>query len=150
MCKPEYIVSACLCGQPTRYDGIAKPPIPELVSLVESGRAVLVCPECLGGLPTPRPPAEIQGNRVINTNGVDVTPEYRRGAAKTLAVCRKHGITKAILKQNSPSCGSCAVYDGSFSKTTVPGRGITVDLLIKHGITVFDEHNWKEKTNASG
>ena len=150
MSKPEFVISACLCGQPTRYDGTAKPPIPELAAMVESGRAVLVCPECMGGLPTPRPPAEIQGDRVINANGVDVTPEYCRGASKTLAVCRKYGITKAILKQNSPSCGSRAVYDGSFSKTLVNGRGFTADLLFKNGITVFDEHNWQEKTNASG
>ncbi len=150
MNKPEFVISACLCGHPTRYDGAVKPPVPELVALVENNRAVLVCPECMGGLPTPRPPAEIRGGRVINTKGVDVTAEYRRGAEETLAVCRKHGITKAILKQNSPSCGSCAVYDGSFSKTLVAGRGITADLLANHGITVFDEHNWKEKTNASG
>lgn len=150
MSNVEYVISACLCGHPTRYDGAAKPAVPALAALVESGRALLVCPECMGGLPTPRPPAEIQGDRVVNAVGVDVTEQYRRGAEQVLALCLQHGITKAILKQNSPSCGSRAVYDGTFSKRLVAGRGVTAALLEQHGIRVFDESNWQEKTNASG
>lgn len=150
MNKPEYVISACLCGQPTRYDGQAKPVDATVMELKESGAAVLVCPECMGGLPTPRPPAEIQGERVINTAGIDVTAEYRRGAERVLAICRELGIGKAILKQNSPSCGSCFVYDGTFSKRLIPGQGITAALVSQHGITVFDETNWQEKTDAPG
>lgn len=150
MNKPRLVVSACLCGQPTRYDGKAKPPHAELAALVANGEAIAVCPECMGGLPTPRPPAEIQGTRVINTAGVDVTAEYRRGAERVLAICREHGITRAVLKQNSPSCGSLHVYDGTFSKRLIPGQGITAALLQQHGISVWDETNWQEKTDASG
>lgn len=150
MSSPRYVISACLCGEATRYDGRVKPADPQLCALVERGEAVLVCPECMGGLPTPRPPAEICGERVINTEGVDVTAQYHRGAELTLEICREHGIAKAILKQNSPSCGSCAVYDGTFSRTLVSGRGITAALLEEHGITVYDETNWQEKEGASG
>ncbi len=150
MSRPEYVVSACLCGQPTRYDGQAKPASPALAALVNSGAAILVCPECMGGLPTPRPPAEIQGDRVVNDAGIDVTEEYRCGAEQVLALCRKHGIRRAILKQNSPSCGSCFVYDGMFSMRLIPGQGITAALLSQHGIAVFDETNWQEKADAPG
>ena len=150
MRKPNYVISACLCGQPTRYDGRAKPADPALVALVERGEALLVCPECMGGLPTPRPPAEIQGERVINTEGVDVTQAYRSGAEQVLALCEQHGIRRAILKQNSPSCGSCFVYDGTYSKRLIPGQGITAALLSQHGIVVLDETNWQEKDSTSG
>lgn len=150
MSNLKYVISACLCGEATRYDGKVKPADPALCALVGRGEAVLVCPECMGGLPTPRPPAEICGERVVNTEGVDVTAQYRRGAELTLEICRKHGITNAILKQNSPSCGSCAVYDGTFSRTLVAGRGITAALLEEHGIAVYDETNWQEKEGASG
>ena len=150
MSNPKYVISACLCGEATRYDGRAKPADSALCALVERGEAVLVCPECMGGLPTPRPPAEICGERVINTDGVDVTAQYRRGAEQTLEICRQYGIKTAILKQNSPSCGSCAVYDGTFSRTLVAGHGITAALLEENGITVYDETNWQEKENASG
>ena len=150
MSTPRYVISACLCGKATRYDGRAKPADPALCALVERGEAVLVCPECMGGLSTPRPPAEICGERVVNTEGVDVTAQYRRGAEQTLEICRRYGIKTAILKQNSPSCGSCAVYDGTFSRTLVAGRGITAALLAENGITVYDETNWQEKDSASG
>lgn len=145
MKQPEYIVSACLCGLATRYDGRAKPLSAEIRALLASGAALPVCPECDGGLSTPRPPAEICGNRVVNTAGVDVTDAYRRGAEHALALCRRHGIRKAILKQNSPSCGCRCVYDGTFSGRLVAGRGIAAALLEDNGITVFDEETWQEK-----
>ncbi len=150
MSTPKYVVSACLCGKPTRYDGKAKPADPALEALVESGEALLVCPECMGGLPTPRPPAELQGDRVINTVGKDVTAQYVSGAEQVLALCKMHGIRTAILKQNSPSCGCRFVYDGTFSRTLVQGRGITAALLYQHGITVYDETDWQENKSASG
>lgn len=141
--KPQYVISACLCGMPTRYDGRSKPVSPSVQALIDSGAVIPVCPECMGGLPTPRPPSEIQGDRVINTEGVDVTAEYRSGAEQTLAICLEHGIRHAILKENSPSCGCRFVYDGTFSKQLIPGRGITAALLEQHGITVENEENWK-------
>ncbi len=141
--KPQYVISACLCGLATRYDGGTKPVSPAVQALLDSGAAVTVCPECMGGLPTPRPPAEICGERVINTVGVDVTDQYRSGAKQTLAICREHGIRRAILKENSPSCGCHFVYDGSFSRQLIPGRGITAALLEENGITVENEEKWQ-------
>lgn len=140
--RPEYIVSACLCGLSTRYDGRAKPVSPAIQALIDRGAVVPVCPECMGGLPTPRPPAEQRGDRVINVEGADVTAQYRLGAEKTLAICRERHITKAILKENSPSCGCHCVYDGTFSKQLIAGRGITAALLEQNGITVENEENW--------
>lgn len=141
--KPRYVISACLCGLPTRYDGRAKPVSPSVQALIDSGAVIPVCPECMGGLPTPRVPAEICGERVVNAVGVDVTAQYRRGAEETLALCREHGIRHAILKENSPSCGCHFVYDGSFSKRLIPGRGVTAALLEANGITVENEENWQ-------
>lgn len=135
----KYAVSACLCGFPTRYDGQVKPIPPAIQQLLVRGEVYPVCPECLGGLPTPRPPAEIRGERVINTAGMDVTAAYQRGAQQTLALCQQHGIRVAILKENSPSCGCHNVYDGSFTRRLVSGRGITAALLAAHGITVLNE-----------
>ena len=144
MSQPKYVISACLCGLPTRYDGASKPISPAVQRLIDRGEVIPVCPECMGGLPTPRPPAEVCGDRVINTNGVDVTAEYRRGAIETLHICQKHGITRAILKENSPSCGCTHVYDGSFSRRLVDGKGITVMLLEENGITVYNEETWQK------
>ncbi len=143
MKRPEYVISACLCGQATRYDGRSKPVSPSVQALIDSGAVIPVCPECMGGLPTPRPPAEICGDRVVNTAGVDVTAQYRSGAEKVLAICREHGIRKAILKENSPSCGCRFVYDGSFTRRLIPGRGVTVTLLEANGIAVENEENWQ-------
>ncbi len=141
MSHVKYAVSACLCGLPTRYDGAAKPVPPHLQDLLDRGEVLPVCPEQLGGLPTPRPPSEICGTRVINCEGSDVTAAYRRGAEAVLALCREHGITRAILKANSPACGCRRVYDGTFSRTLVAGRGIAAALLEDNGITVTDEHD---------
>ncbi len=150
MSRPQYVVSACLCGLPTRYDGQAKPVPSAVQAVLDAGLVLPVCPECMGGLPTPRPPAEICGERVINTQGVDVTAPYQSGAEQVLALCREHGITCAILKQNSPSCGCHFVYDGSFSRRLVVGKGVTAALLSAHGITVYDEDEWQKKADASG
>lgn len=138
------MISACLCGLPTRYDGASKPVDPAIQALVDSDVVIPVCPECMGGLPTPRPPAEICAGRVINTAGVDVTVQYQSGAEQTLAICRRHGITRAILKENSPSCGCTQVYDGTFSRQLVDGKGVTAALLEENGITVYNEHNWQK------
>lgn len=141
--RPEYIVSACLCGLSTRYDGRSKPVSPAIQALIDRGAVIPVCPECMGGLPTPRPPAEQCGDRVVNAAGVDVTAQYRLGAEKALALCRDLHIHKAILKENSPSCGCRFVYDGTFSKRLIAGRGITTALLEQNGITVESEEAWQ-------
>lgn len=139
-CKPVCLVSACLAGRPCRYDGAACP-VPELKRLVDAGLGVPVCPEELGGLPTPRPPAEIKHGRVINANGEDVTAEFERGAEIVLEIARRHDLSLAILKARSPSCGVGPIYDGAFSRTLTPGAGVTADKLRRNGIKVCSEEN---------
>ena len=136
--KPKLLISACLLGVPCRYDGKSKPSEAAL-ALGERYELVPFCPECYGGLSTPRPPAEIRGDGVFTESGRDVTAEYRRGAESALALCQALGIKDACLKSRSPSCGNREVYDGTFSGTRVSGEGITVRLLHKSGIRVFSE-----------
>lgn len=136
----KILVSWCLLGRPVRYDGRAKTSDSELLAQWrEEGRLVPACPEVAGGLAVPRPPAELVGNRVLTANGYDVTAEFRRGAEAALETARRHGISMAILKEGSPSCGSSRIYDGSFTGTSIQGAGITTALLTLHGIRVFSE-----------
>lgn len=143
------IVSACLLGQLVRYkgDGCA-----QQLLLQPQARVHLVpcCPECDGGLPIPRPSAEIQGTgggaavlagkaKVVNNLGRDVTSEYCKGAQHCLELARKYNARAAILKQRSPSCGSRQIYDGSFSGRKIDGMGVTAALLTQAGITVYSE-----------
>ena len=134
----EFAVSACLCGFPCRYDGKSKPD-ERIKALYEEGRALPVCPEKLGGLTTPRTPCEIINGRVVSSDGEDRTNEYLLGSQRVLELCKKHGIKKAILKQNSPSCGSTHIYDGTFSGTLIEGEGCLTALLRKNGIEVTGE-----------
>lgn len=134
------LISRCLLGEPCRYDGKSKPS-PIVQTLRQAGHHLVpVCPEVLGGLPTPRPPAERQKDgRVVNREGTDVTAQYRSGAQQALELARSEGCTLAVLKANSPSCGSLHVYDGTFSKTLIPGPGVAAELLAQAGMTVVDE-----------
>jgi uncharacterized protein YbbK (DUF523 family) len=132
------IVSACLAGVHCRYDGGTKPD-ERVMRLVAQGKAVPVCPEQLGGLPTPRLPAEQVGERVVNRQGVDVTAQFRRGAEEALQIARLAGVSEAILKARSPSCGSGSVYDGTFSNRLVEGDGVFARLCKENGITVRSE-----------
>ena len=138
----EYIVSACLCGEKTRYDGIIS--ISEKVkNLVDEGKAIMVCPEVDGGLSVPRLPCEIKGGRVLNVESEDMTDYFVDGAIKTLDTAQKYGIKKATLKEKSPSCGSRLIYDGTFSKTLIPGEGITARLLRLNDIEVISDEEFK-------
>jgi len=134
------LVSQCLLGEPCRYDGKSKPVL-ELEKLRDRGYDLIpVCPEVLGGLPTPRPPAERQEDgRVVNRLGTDVTKEYRRGAELALELALREGCALAVLKAKSPSCGNCRIYDGSFTGTLKPGKGVTAELLEQSGIRVLNE-----------
>lgn len=134
----KLLVSACLLGVRCRYDGTGKPH-PLLKPLAERHQLVPACPEQLGGLPTPRPPAERRGCRVVTAEGADVTEGYRRGAEETLALCRRLGCEAAILKERSPSCGRGAIYDGSFSGTLTAGNGVAAALLEENGVPVYGE-----------
>ena len=136
--RPEFVVSACLCGERVRYDGGGFN-IPGLRLLAESGRAVPVCPECLGGLPTPRDPAERQGDKVISCAGKDVTKAYTKGAETALYFAKLNHVDFAVMKAKSPSCGKGLIYDGTFTGNKIPGNGVTVELLNANGIPVFTE-----------
>ena len=103
-----------------------------------------VCPEQLGGLPTPRIASERSGDRVVNQAGEDVTAQYWKGAEAALKMAELYGCKKAILKERSPSCGCGAIYDGSFSRQTIPGNGVTAELLLNHGIVVLGESKLEE------
>lgn len=134
----KILVSACLLGVRCRYDGKSKT-YPGMEELAKKHTLVPACPEQLGGLSTPRPPAERQGERVVTRSGTDVTEQYRRGAEETLRLCRLLGCEAAVLKEKSPSCGCGQVYDGTFSGTLTAGNGVTAELLAANGISVYGE-----------
>ncbi len=139
------IVSKCLAGEPCRYDGKDNL-APEIGALVERGEAVAVCPEVLGGLPTPRTPSELQPDgRILDKQGEDVTEAFARGAERAMAICRKRGCTGAILKARSPSCGKGVIYDGSFTGKRVAGNGVFAQMLLDAGIPVMTEEGYKKK-----
>jgi uncharacterized protein YbbK (DUF523 family) len=153
------LVSACLLGHAVRYDGRAKCNDHELLARWrQQGRLVSFCPEICGGLPVPRPPAEISsvrpatgtapadgaavlsgGAHVLTAAGVDVTEFFVRGATLALETARRHGVRMAILKEGSPSCGSDRIFDGTFTGRSVSATGVTTALLTRHGIEVFNE-----------
>lgn len=132
------LVSACLLGCPCRYDGAAKAD-PRVLALMERHTLIPVCPEQLGGLPTPRLPSERREGGVFDRGGKNVTPQYRQGAEEVLRLARLYGCTHAVLKERSPSCGNGQIYDGSFSHVLVPGSGVAAELLAQNGITVLGE-----------
>ncbi len=135
------LISACLLGVACRYDGCRKPlPASVIGALQQKYRLIPICPEIMGGLPTPRIPAEIQPNRrVLRSDGADVTENYQRGAREALLLAELFGCKLAILKEKSPSCGAGRIYDGSFTGTLTDGDGITAELLRKNGIRVIGE-----------
>lgn len=134
----KILVSACLLGTPCRYDGASKPN-QGVISLQNRYLLIPVCPECQGGLSTPRIPSEIKDGRVIRKDGVDVTDAYNKGAQAVLQLAKQENIKIAVLKAKSPACGKGRVYDGTFTRTLTSGNGILAELLIKNNIEVFDE-----------
>ena len=135
----KILVSACLLGTPCRYDGASKASA-AVIALGDKHTLVPMCPEVLGGLPTPRPPAERQEDgRIVNRTGADVTAQYQFGAQAALKLARQEGCTIAVLKAKSPSCGRGTIYDGSFSKTLISGDGVAAACLKAHGIPVLGE-----------
>lgn len=136
----KILVSACLYGECTRYDGksnLLKNPI--FLKWKNMGVLVPVCPEVLGGLKTPRPCSEIKDGKVVNKLGEDVTKQFEDGAKKALEIARENDVVFAVLKQSSPSCGCKKIYDGTFSGKKIPGSGIAAEMLLNNGIVVFDE-----------
>ena len=131
------MVSACLLGENCKYSG-GNNRSEKLLRYLEGHQVVPVCPEVMGGLPTPREPAEIVNGTVINRAGASVDREYRLGAARTLEIARREQIDLAILQSRSPSCGVKQIYDGTFSGTRIPGQGVTAALLAAYGFRVMD------------
>lgn len=132
-------MSACLLGVKCRWDAKFKP-CDKAIELFKKGNVIPVCPEQLGGLPTPRIPQEIQKDgRVLNKEGKDVTEEFKKGAEETLRIAKLLGVKEFIGKSKSPSCGFGKTYDGTFSDTLINGNGITADLLSKNEIKVITE-----------
>lgn len=157
----DYVVSACLAGVACRYDGKDNAH-KAVMELVAQGRAILVCPEQLGGMPTPRAPSEIQTHgaqgpsspspirqvlqrdEAMGATYADVTLAFSLGAREALRIAKLAGCTKAITKARSPSCGCGLIYDGTFSKTCVTGNGIFAQALLDAGFTVWTEETWEQ------
>lgn len=134
----KILVSACLLGVSCRYDGKSKT-YPLVAELCRRHQVVPVCPEIMGGLPTPRVPAERRGEQVVTQQGGDVTENYCRGAQQVLHLAKTLDCTAAVLKERSPSCGSGQIYDGSFTGTLTDGWGVAAQLLRENGICVVGE-----------
>lgn len=134
----KFVVSACLAGIPCRYNGKCSP-CPEVMQLVNEGRALPLCPECLGGLSVPRFPCENVKGKILNTQGEDCTDAYSLGAQKALQLTLEYGATAAIVKSRSPSCGFTYIYDGTFSKKLIAGDGVWAGALRQAGIALYSE-----------
>jgi uncharacterized protein YbbK (DUF523 family) len=149
----KILVSACLLGERVRYDG-GHSRVVELEQWQAQGRIVSICPEVAGGLPIPRPAAEIESGDsdlvlrgrgfIRRMDGQDVSDAFMDGAERTLALCFEHHIRIAVLKEGSPSCGVNLVNSGDFSGKKIHGMGITARLLLQHGVSVFSEHQLDE------
>ncbi|MDF2532987.1 MAG: hypothetical protein K0Q65_2568 [Clostridia bacterium] len=138
------LISACLLGVNCKYNGNNNE-VQNLVKQIRNVTFIPVCPEQLGGLTTPRPPAEIQADaKVVSKEGKDVTLQFEFGAEETLRIAKLYNCEYAILKERSPSCGSKQVYDGSFQGKVKPGEGKTAALLKKNDIEVYSEENFEE------
>ncbi|MBQ7669860.1 MAG: DUF523 domain-containing protein [Clostridia bacterium] len=129
--------SACLLGENCKYNG-KNNYSEKLAAFLEGHEAVGVCPEVLGGLPTPREPSEIVNGIVKHPDGVSVDEEFRRGAEAALEIVAESGAELVILQSRSPSCGVRSVYDGTFSGNVVPGEGVFAKLLRERGIKAVD------------
>ncbi|NEZ47907.1 DUF523 domain-containing protein [Clostridium niameyense] len=147
------LISACLCGVNCKYNG--KNNLNEKVlKLFKEGRAVLVCPEQLGGQETPRAAHEIinstgaevlDGNaKILGPEGDDATEQFIRGAYETLKIAKECDAKIAVLKARSPSCGLSKIYDGSFTGKKKDGNGVTAELLSRNGIKIYTEENIDE------
>lgn len=133
----KIMVSGCLLGENCKYNG-GNNYSKKVAEYIKGHEVISVCPECMGGLPTPRIPAEIVDGVVTNREGQVVDEEFRRGAQIALEIARKEQIDVAILQSRSPSCGSKQIYDGTFSGVKVDGQGVFAKLLKEHGFHMID------------
>jgi uncharacterized protein YbbK (DUF523 family) len=138
--RPVLLVSACLLGTVCNHEGRHSQRA-QVEALAGEYRLVPICPEVVGGLPTPRPAAEIRDGRVVTAAGADVTQEYERGAQAAVELAMTLGAKRAVLKARSPSCGAHAVYDGTFTRTLREGAGVTAEALRAAGVEVVSEED---------
>ena len=143
MHKQRILVSACLLGVNCRYKGDGQK-LEGIEMLMELAELIPVCPEILGGLPTPRVQAERQGEKVVMRDGTDVTAQFHRGAKEALGLAKLFGVKYALLKERSHSCGAGEIYDGSFTGGKIAGDGVTAELLKKNGVAVYGESRFEE------
>lgn len=134
--KEKILVSSCLLGLNCKYDG-GNNYSKEVEEFLENYDVIPICPEIMGGLPTPRVCAERCGDKVITNDGKDVTKQFKKGAEECLFLAKKYDVKKALLKSKSPSCGSEKIYDGTFSHTLMDGNGVTAALLKDNGIEII-------------
>ena len=134
----KILISACLIGDKTRYDGKSNY-TPLIKDLLQKYELVPFCSEVEGGLSVPRKPSEIVKDKVMSIDGKDVTRNYQKGAELALNICKYLDIKVAILKDGSPACGVHEIHDGSFKGRKIKGMGITASLLSKNGIKVISE-----------
>lgn len=136
------VVSACLAGIKCRYDGSGKP-CQKVIDLIKQGKAIPVCPEQLGGLPTPRDPVEIVGDKILTKDGDDKTVKFFKGAEEAMKIIEMTNCTEAILKTKSPSCGYGEIYDGTFTGKIKDGDGIFTKMLKGKGIKCTTEEDYE-------
>ena len=134
--KEKILVSSCLLGLNCKYDG-GNNYSKEIDDFLKDYDVIPICPEIMGGLPTPRMASERLGDKVITKDGIDVTKQYKKGAEECLFLARKYDVKKALLKLRSPSCGSDKIYDGTFTHTVIDGNGLTAELLKDNGIEII-------------
>ena len=134
--KEKILVSACLLGVNCKYNG-GNNYSQEIDEFLKNYEIIPICPEIMGGLPTPRVASEIVGNKVLSRDGNDVTSQFEKGAQECLFLAKKYNVKKALLKAKSPSCGSGGIYDGTFTGAIIDGDGITAKLFKENGVEVI-------------
>ena len=133
----KIMVSACLAGENCKYNG-GNNRNKKVLRLMEENEVITVCPEQMGGLPTPRVPSEVRDGVVTARDGRIVDKEFRAGAAKCLEIAIRERSDLVILQSRSPSCGVKQRYDGTFTGKLVDGAGVTAELLMEHGFRCLD------------
>lgn len=136
--KQRIVVSACLLGENCKYNG-GNNYYEKIEELKEYFDIIPICPECFGGLPIPRVPSEIIGDRVYSKTGEDLTDAFNDGAEKALYIAMERNCSAGVLKERSPSCGFGKIYDGTFTGSICDGNGVTANLLSQNGIQIFGE-----------
>ena len=134
--KEKILVSSCLLGLNCKYNG-GNNYSKEIDEYLKDYEVIPICPEIMGGLPTPRIASERLGDKVITKDGKDVTEQYKKGAEECLYLAQKYDVKKALLKLRSPSCGIGKIYDGTFTHTLVDGNGVAAELLKNNGIEII-------------